>query len=61
MESSEHVYRFHELIVDANDAYIFFQSHHGDLHSYMKEKKRFIEFELEEERKKILKTNSFLD
>lgn len=45
MEGNEQIYRFSELIKCENDVYVFFEQHYGDLHSYMKEKKRLKESE----------------
>lgn len=42
MDSSEFVYSFHEMFICEKDVYLFFKPHYGDLHSYMKEKKRLI-------------------
>ena len=45
MESSMNVYKFVELISDTTNVYILFEINYGDLHSYMKEKKRLNESE----------------
>lgn len=51
---SDKIYKFSQLVVDFNtqlsiqaskSAYVFFEPHFGDLHSYMKEKKRLEEAE----------------
>ncbi|CAF1008652.1 unnamed protein product [Brachionus calyciflorus] len=51
--ASDKIYKFKEIILDSNlnssnsikNAYVFFDQHYGDLHSYMKEKKRLDETE----------------
>lgn len=45
MESSERVYSFSEIILDDFNAYVIYDPHYGDLHTYMKEKKRLDEAE----------------
>jgi tribbles-like protein len=43
MESSERIYSFNEILLDSKYAYVIFEPHYGDLHTYMKEKKRLDE------------------
>jgi tribbles homolog 1/2 len=50
MENSEHIYNFSEIILDESTssadqlyAYVIYEPHYGDLHTYMKEKKRLNE------------------
>lgn len=45
MESSTNIYKFVELISNSTGVYILFEINYGDLHSYMKEKKRLTETE----------------
>ena len=51
MESSERIFGFKEILFDASNfgneqfAYVIFNQFYGDLHSYMKEKKRLDETE----------------
>ena len=51
MEGSERVYKFNEILIDESYAkgdekqyvYAIYEPHYGDLHTYMKEKKRLDE------------------
>lgn len=47
MESSTNIYKFVEIITNSSDSYVYviFDEHYGDLHTYMKEKKRLDETE----------------
>ena len=43
METSERIYAFSEIILDEANAFLIYEPHYGDLHTYMKEKKRLNE------------------
>jgi serine/threonine protein kinase len=45
MQQFNSIYKYKELLFDQNYAYAIFEPHHGDLHWYMKEKKKLDESE----------------
>ncbi len=40
MDHIECMYRFNEIVIGHKEVYAFYESHYGDLHNYMKEKKK---------------------